>query len=113
PPADGTPAGTLGRMIETFAVFRLPRPRMLKLVSCHADRTPAQTAYLFANPTAALVRLAGDGFTVLAGKAVAAGLGAAPRFGAAGVAGVQARRPRLPASGLPPPGVKHHELDRR
>jgi hypothetical protein len=60
-----------------------------------------------------LVRLGGDGFTVLAGKAVEADLGADPRFWVAVVAAVRARRPRPPAGGLPPPGVKHRERDRR
>ena len=94
PPTDGPPAGTLGGMTaETFAVVRLPRPRMARLVSCHADQAAAQTAYQFAKPPAVLVRLAGDGFAVLAGKAVEADLGADPKFWAAVVAAVRARRP--------------------
>jgi hypothetical protein len=98
---------------ETFAVVRLPRPRVVTLVSCHADRTAAQTAYLFADPPAVLVRLAGDGFTVLACKAVGADLGADPKFWTAVVAAVRGRRPRPSSPGLPPPGVKHRERDRR
>jgi hypothetical protein len=98
---------------ETFAVIRLPRPRVVKLVSCHADRRAAQSAYLFADPPAVLVRLAGDGFTVLAGKAVAADLGADPKFWAAVVAAVRARQTPPRSPGLPPPGVKRRERDRR
>jgi len=50
-----------------------------------------------------LVRLAGAGFTVLAGKAVAADLGADPKFWAAVVPAVRAREKRPPSPGLPPP----------
>ena len=98
---------------EAFAVVRLPCPGVLMLISCHADRAAAQTAYLFADPPAVLVRLAGDGFTVPPGKAVAGDLGADPKFGAAVVAAVRARRPRPLSTGLPPLGVKRRERDRR
>jgi hypothetical protein len=98
---------------ELFAIVRLPRPRVARLISCHADRTAAHLAYQFADPPAVLVRLSRDGFTVLAGKGVAADLGADPKFCAAVVAAVRSRRPRPPSSGLPPPGVKHRERDRR
>jgi hypothetical protein len=98
---------------ETFAVVRLPSPRVLTLVSCHGDRFAADIAYQFAKLPAMLVRLGGDGFSVLAGKGVAADLGADPGFWAAVVAAVRAPQKRPPAPGLPAPGVKHRERDRR
>jgi hypothetical protein len=94
---------------ETFAVVRLPRPRVLTLVSCHPHLFTADLAYQFARLPAALVRLGGDGFTVLAGKGVPADLGADPKFWAAVVTAIRARQKRPPTSGLPPPGVKRRE----
>jgi SOS response associated peptidase (SRAP) len=114
PPAPAPAPRRLGGMTaETFAVVRLPRPRVARLISCHADRAAADWTYQFADPPAVLVRLGGDGFTVLAGKGAEAGLGADPRFWAAVLTAVRARRPRLPSSGLPPPGVKRRKRDRR
>jgi hypothetical protein len=86
---------------------------VLSLVSCHAHRFAADLAYQFAKSPAVLVRLGGDGFSVLASKGVAADLGADPRFWAAVVTAIQGRWSRPPLPGLPPPGVKRRERDRR
>jgi hypothetical protein len=96
---------------ETFAVVRLPRPRVLTLVTCDAYRFGADVAYQFAKPPAVLVRLAGDGFTVLAGKGVEADLGADPKFWTAVVATGHTRQTRPPAAGLPAPGDKRASVD--